>query len=499
MTKNFSEQSKNEFEDLFVFTARLEAQLGREVSPEEVSYFQQVAEIENLRHCLSEGLRTAQDTWNYEVPDDYEFAQSFDLISVEYEFLLDWISNQRDYERLAKLGIDEWDANHLAKYDRTHLRRIKLELTSASQTSLVTSESYAIDVEVLSDAENIFPPAPIVSPVTDVSMMDRQNATAPSKMRSKSLRKASRSGELDSEITFGQAYQMFMDLYARPHLTAAGCGTYSNFYRRYLKHFSHRPLSDIKKLNVLALHVRIGEKHGRRAANHALETMRVIYNKMIEWDVYAGLNPASKFKAFSKVQKDRFLQPSELKIFFESVSALRSVDAQNFFLLALYTGVRKSNLLSMSWSDVNLDDCTWKIAKTKNGRPQTVALVPAAVEILEKRKRNRHHSDYVFPSTNGSSVSKSGRFENVYKSWRRLKEKAGFNENLTVHDLRRSLASWEAITGANLTVIGATLNHTDPKSTAIYARMNLDPVRKAMETAVDTMLKVGKQVENLDS
>ena len=61
--------------------------------------------------------------------------------------------------------------------------------------------------------------------------------------------------------------------------------------------------------------------------------------------------------------------------------------------------------------------------------------------------------------------------------------------DLHIHDLRRTLGSWQAATGASLLVIGRTLAHTNPSTTAIYARLNLDPVRKAIETATRAMLE----------
>jgi len=74
--------------------------------------------------------------------------------------------------------------------------------------------------------------------------------------------------------------------------------------------------------------------------------------------------------------------------------------------------------------------------------------------------------------------------------WKRILKQAGI-ENLRIHDLRRTLGSWEAATGASLTVIGKSLHHKDVDTTAIYARLNLDPVKVAVDKAVDAMLSAG--------
>ncbi len=65
-------------------------------------------------------------------------------------------------------------------------------------------------------------------------------------------------------------------------------------------------------------------------------------------------------------------------------------------------------------------------------------------------------------------------------------------ENLTFHDLRRTLGSWQVMTGASLPVVGKSLNHKSPQATAIYARLQLEPVRESVNKATDTMLNIGK-------
>lgn len=64
-------------------------------------------------------------------------------------------------------------------------------------------------------------------------------------------------------------------------------------------------------------------------------------------------------------------------------------------------------------------------------------------------------------------------------------------QDLRIHDMRRTLGSWQAATGASLVVIGKYLGHKDLASTAIYSRFNLDPVCDSMQTATRAMLAAG--------
>jgi integrase len=75
------------------------------------------------------------------------------------------------------------------------------------------------------------------------------------------------------------------------------------------------------------------------------------------------------------------------------------------------------------------------------------------------------------------------------RTWRHFRIVAGVPD-VTLHDLRRTLGSWMAITGASLPVIARALGHKLEQSsvTAVYARLNNQPVRDAIEKAVNKMM-----------
>ena len=60
--------------------------------------------------------------------------------------------------------------------------------------------------------------------------------------------------------------------------------------------------------------------------------------------------------------------------------------------------------------------------------------------------------------------------------------------DVRIHDLRRTLGSWLAGAGFSLPMIGRALGHQSPSSTAIYARLDLDPVRVMLESNAEAML-----------
>lgn len=62
-------------------------------------------------------------------------------------------------------------------------------------------------------------------------------------------------------------------------------------------------------------------------------------------------------------------------------------------------------------------------------------------------------------------------------------------EDIRLHDLRRTLGSYQAIDGSGLLIIGKSLGHKSTKATEVYSKLHIDPVRKSIQNAVDIMKK----------
>jgi integrase len=84
-------------------------------------------------------------------------------------------------------------------------------------------------------------------------------------------------------------------------------------------------------------------------------------------------------------------------------------------------------------------------------------------------------NDFVFCGRWGKS-----HLINVSTPWKRIRHEAGLDD-VRIHDLRRTLGSWMVAAGASLPLIGKTLNHSRAETTQVYARLQLEPVRIALE------------------
>ncbi len=281
--------------------------------------------------------------------------------------------------------------------------------------------------------------------------------------------------------------------------------------------------------------------------------LSTLFNMATEFG-YIELSPAVHLKvAGATVQRDRFLQSKELPGFFSGLEQDSNLDITDLIKLGLLTGARRGNVSAMRWQDLDLNNATWRIPRTKNLTPHTIALTNDAVAILktrqathEKRLENSNFPQgrpFVFPGP-----GKLGYIRDPHKTLERICDRAEIEsislllneagskfewpirrekpkgnrgptmetlketlqrarttakslnidisncriENLTFHDLRRTLGSWQVMTGASLPVVGKSLNHKSPQATAIYARLQLEPVRESVNKATDTMLNIGK-------
>lgn len=289
------------------------------------------------------------------------------------------------------------------------------------------------------------------------------------------------------EMTFSDLFNEYLERHSKRH-KRTWQEDESNYKNYLADSLGRKKLSAINRQDVAKLHSKItndrtgkGENKGKPyQANRVLALISSVFS----WGISVGLcehNCAQGIKRNKELDRDRFMQGDELPRFFEALSEEPNETIRDYVLISLLTGARRSNVLAMHWNDINLERAEWRIAMTKNGTPQTVALSPEAVEILQNRKPSGN-ATFVFPG-----AGKSGHLEEPKKGWNRILERAGI-QDLRLHDLRRTLGSWQAKTGASLTIIGKSLNHKSQSTTGIYARLDLDPVRDSVNKATGAML-----------
>jgi len=285
------------------------------------------------------------------------------------------------------------------------------------------------------------------------------------------------------EITLDQLFKEYMERHAKPHKKSWKQD--KNQFKLHLKPLKNKQLSAITPRNIQSRHLAVKEKAGPYAANRMLALVHCLFNKADEWGYYEGLNPARKVKRFREQSRDRFLHADEVPRFFKALADDDNEKIKDFLLICLLTGARRSNVQTMAWDQINLERETWTIPDTKSGEPLTVPLVREACTILADRLDAAEGSPWVFPGT-----GETGHLVEIKTAWRRILKRAKI-KNLHIHDLRRTLGSWQAAEGASLAIIGKTLGHKNVSTTLIYSRLNIDPVRDSMDRATAAIFEAG--------
>jgi len=280
--------------------------------------------------------------------------------------------------------------------------------------------------------------------------------------------------KLRSELRFSGLFEEYLERHSKPKKKTwtEDLGKYKNHIEKPL---GKRKLSEIDRAAIALIHSNITKAGHPIAANRILALISSVFG----WAISAGLwenNPAIGIRRNKERSRDRFIQSDELPSFFKALSEEPNGTVRD----SLLTGARRSNVCSMKWQDINFERAEWRIEETKNDTPPTVTLSPEAIEVLQNRKSD--DSEFVFPG-----IGKSGHLQEPRKGWERILKRARIKD-LRLHDLRRTLGSWQAKTGASLAIIGKSLNHKNQNTTAIYARLDLDPVRDSVNTATSAML-----------
>ena len=299
---------------------------------------------------------------------------------------------------------------------------------------------------------------------------------------------------LRAEKTFAQLVDEYLNLHAKPHKRS--WREDERMTRRYLpSSWSSRRLSDFSRHEMVRLHQAIGHEHGHYAANRLAALLRTMFNRAKLWGMLKEENPVRGIKLFHEEKRERFLTAEEIARLNEALMSEPDWRWRAFFPLSLLLGTRRGELITARWADIDFARAVWRIPNTKSGRPHLLPLPRPAVQILE-RLPSRNNSEWLFPGekTNTSITAPSN-------AWHRIRRRAGLNGDENVpnsavrqHDLRRTLGSWLAASGYSLPLIGRALNHANVSTTAIYARLDLDPVRRALEENATMMLAAGKQM-----
>ena len=254
-------------------------------------------------------------------------------------------------------------------------------------------------------------------------------------------------------------------------------GKDENMLRRaqfWLNVFNDKPVKSIKPVHIEKIleQYASGSVNGYGAekskSNNTLLRMKSVLSSIFIYAIdkkYLDKNPAEKVRI--KAQNnliERFLSDTERDNLLNACKESTWDKMHLLILLAITTGMRKSELSYLRWTDIDLDKGLATLGDTKNGSPR---INPVPSFVVDELKQFREIGNgLIFFSPNNKEKPFDFR-----KQWYSSLKKAGIT-GFRFHDLRHTAASYLVMAGATLHEAGQILGHKSEQTTKRYAHLS---------------------------
>lgn len=176
---------------------------------------------------------------------------------------------------------------------------------------------------------------------------------------------------------------------------------------------------------------------------------------------------------------ERFLSDEEAKRLIAVFQGWHVPQVALLLMFTLFTGARIGEVMKADWEHIDLENKNWYIPvdndKVKKGRivplnDTALSILHSALALRKERQLEVFHS-----------IQAKGRYKNVTLAWYKIREQAGLND-VRVHDLRHSFASYLVRNKIPLVEVSKLLGHNSIKTTMRYAHLDQDTIRQSSQT-----------------
>lgn len=251
-------------------------------------------------------------------------------------------------------------------------------------------------------------------------------------------------------------------------------------YNRIGPRFGGKKLTEINRREVQVFHNELVSVDGLSpaTADHHIVYFRRILNLALQWEFLEKnvLTKVPLMKVDNKVE--RYLSDDETARLVAVLQGDPAYGASNMLLFLLSTGARLSEAMFAKWDQIDEAGGSWRIpaSNSKSKKARVVPLNDSARWVIERLETKGRH-EYLFVNSRTDKP-----FVTITRAWYRLRAKAGI-ENLRVHDLRHSFASFLVNAGRSLFEVQHLLGHGDPRVSQRYAHLSQRTLQEASNAA----------------
>ncbi len=217
--------------------------------------------------------------------------------------------------------------------------------------------------------------------------------------------------------------------------------------------------------------------------NRELACLKHLYTKAVEWS-YVKTNPAKGIKLLKEPPgRLRYLSPDEVEALLKAcASHIRPI-----VITALNTGMRKSEIIHLQWTNVDLKNRKIMVVNAKNNEIRVIPINQTLYQELSTLARDTK-TKYVFSGRYGCPVG------DIKKAFQGALERAGIVD-FRFHDLRHTFGSQMVMQGVDIRTVQQLMGHKEIKMTMRYSHLSPGHVHEAMERLDNVWTPFGHQAK----
>jgi len=281
-------------------------------------------------------------------------------------------------------------------------------------------------------------------------------------------------GKIDytQKITF----KKMMDAYLTYSLANKANYKKDLHYTHVLTEFfgANKNIMEIKPTDIegLKTFLTVDKKLSNATFNRYFSALSKAYNVIIKDNNPNILNPCRNVKKLKEDnQKTRYLSKDEEKALFKELAG----HLVPITIIALQTGLRKGNILTMRWENVDFEHGFIEVLKQENKGHKKIQMLISKKLLAELKKLNPQKEGFIFinPKTGNP-------YKDIHNGFDKAVERAGITD-FTFHDLRHTVATRLVTNGADIKTVQEFLSHSQISTTQRYAHATSDSKQKAVD------------------